>query len=381
MEKNINYNNNDNLSNNEEYDPVKIFYEMIIPEAAQAKITANDFELLIAFNTIIEEDKKKYEFDKEDIKGILVPTLYIKDKRTFELALRRYFSVASKYYTNEAIVILSLLFVDASTEDYNNPVEFINRKTNYLLNAQSQSQFFALGYLDTLGADLFIKQKKASIYLEAPMEFIPILTPTENASGYNCYNFPAIRYGIDGDTAYIYAVQSKRKSKNEESFQKEINRKLYKIGEGFDSKKDNYETYGDGNLKDVSASFVVALTIFLGYLNSIGINNIKILPLSISSWNNKRLSNIRKNFDTDGNKETLDEIQKEHDAIQMNITNKLIRTFLRICHHFDSINVTSYPFENDSYLQLFNNGENECNNSLLRDVYSLSASYGRSKIL
>ena len=58
--------------------------------------------------------------------------------------------------------------------------------------------------------------------------------------------------------------------------------------------------------------------------------------------------------------------------LQYNITNKLVRTFLRLGCHFNNIDVLSFPFEADSCLHIgINQNLLQCNNSLLYETYML----------
>ena len=66
------------------------------------------------------------------------------------------------------------------------------------------------------------------------------------------------------------------------------------IFENFDTKNDTFENYGEGNLKDVSASFVVASNIVLGLLASKGITDIVIPSILIERWNAKETGIIVK---------------------------------------------------------------------------------------
>ena len=76
---------------------------------------------------------------------------------------------------------------------------------------------------------------------------------------------------------------------------------------------------------------------------------------------------------------TIEEDIKAHDYIQSNLTEKLIRTFRRIVYHFSNINISSYPYELDDYLTLINNGDYNCNNVLLDEIYNLERSMNNEK--
>lgn len=112
---------------------------------------------------------------------------------------------------------------------------------------------------------------------ETPNSIQIILT-----DGNENYYFPRIRYGINGDVCYIYALQNEIES--DENIKKKTNRRLFKTNENFDSSKDNEEIYGVGNLKDVTSSFVVASNIFLGLLLEKGITKVEVPSILVEGW-------------------------------------------------------------------------------------------------
>ena len=105
--------------------------------------------------------------------------------------------------------------------------------------------------------------------------------------------------------------------------------------EGFDLlfKNDTYENYKEGNLKDVSASFVVASNIALGLLSSKGINDIVVPSILIERWNAKEKNIIVRSGREENKEEYIETNKDEHNEIQRNLTEKLLRTFLRIISH------------------------------------------------
>lgn len=143
---------------------------------------------------------------------------------------------------------------------------------------------------------------------------------------------------------------------------KKLNRIFYKIGEGFEN------DYMEENLKDITASFLVSLNICLSFFRNLEYKNIIVPSILIERWNAKVNANINKS------KSELDFKNYESDQllIQNNLTNKLIRTFLRMKIHYNNINVVSYPGDVDNNLIIKINDENiVCNNSLLNETNNL----------
>ena len=70
----------------------------------------------------------------------------------------------------------------------------------------------------------------------------------------------------------------------------------------------------------------------------------------------------------------------EQNKIQSNLTEKLLRTFLRLNIHYDGIKVTSYPFDRDTCLHLDINSMSESNNEILTETFK-STNSNKSKTL
>jgi len=141
-----------------------------------------------------------------------------------------------------------------------------------------------------------------------------------------------------------------------------LNRIFYKIGEGFEN------DYKDENLKDITASFLVSLNICLSFFRNLGYKNIIVPSILIERWNAKVNANLNKS------KNELDfkNYESEQLLIQNNLTNKLIRTFLRMKIHYNNINVVAYPGDVDNNLIIKINDENiVCNNNLLNETNNL----------
>ena len=228
-----------------------------------------------------------------------------------------------------------------------------------------------------LGGYVEIENISEPILNETPTSLkISLIEPETNER----YTFPLVRYGIEDGKCYIYAVQKNKKFDEENSFKKKVNRRLFKIGENFDTKNDTYENYKEGNLKDVSASFVVASNIALGLLSSEGINDIVIPSILIERWNAKETNILVRSEREENSEEYIDTNKDEHDQIQSNLTEKLLRTFLRIVSHNKTFEVASYPFDIDSSLHIKTSPELDCNNSLLNETFLIGEKVNSKKI-
>lgn len=344
-------------------DILNCFYNDIVTGAQKGFIENDEGYFFVSFNTVING------FETNSYTSEYIPTLFIKNKEEFEKYLVEYVKLVKKMYPYDNKVIMGMLFADATAEDFNDILPYIKRRIDFINNPfMKVHETEVLGYSDILGGEVHITCEKDSIYNETPYYINATIFNNElyMKGEMECfYDFPLVKVGVSEDTAYIYAIQSKRKKDSE--FRKKINRKLYKVGEGFD----NLEEREDENLKDVSASFVTVCSLLLGILEKNGINKIVIPSLRIVRWNNKKESIEKKVQILNQSERELYLLNKEHERIQSNLSEKFIRTFLRLSHHFDGLEVTAFPFDIDSSLHIKNNCKLECNNQLLKEMYEI----------
>jgi hypothetical protein len=353
-----------------------IFYENIIKEAAEGRIDSF-FLYNMIFATDIREENVRYKVSCE-YDDLIIPTLNITNKNKFNKLLVEYVNMCLGFYDESNFpseilnyqmydsqrkiscekTIIALLFANATIEDFNDPISFLDNRINFFKNSVECQ--YELGYSEILKASLEGEIKKDKLNNETPYQFILKGRTADDID----YTFPIVKFGISNNKAYVYAIQ--RPKSNGEN--KKINRALYKIGEGFNKEKDNYEIYKEGNLNDVTASFILVANVFVAYLNKIGINDIVVSSMLIERWNAKQIANQlrikRKNLGEEESRELIDSQLK----IQSNLTEKFLRSFLRLTYHYSNLQVKSYPMEQDSNLHIYNNGSVSCNNKLLQET-------------
>lgn len=359
---------------------MKTIFKELIKEANIGNVIIDDESWPIAFNTKILEENKIYENENN------FSTLIIKDKEEFFKLLRKYLKLEleknrkiPKFYKNishnKIKWLMAYLFVNATCSDFSNPNEYIRREISFLEDN-------TFDYLDD-GIDidmecfsdskLRIKHEVSSTSMETPNKInLSLIKNIDNKEVE--YNLPSIYYGIDNDTCYIYGILSPKPKKNisseENKYDKKINRILYKLNSGikesqdyFDFKEGLSSFYPEGNITDVTHSFVLSLSIFLGLLKNKNINKVKAVPYLPVRYASRFLTAINKE-DIDKQKELLE----RNDKIQNNITNKFIRTFIRLSSQDKSISIESYPYEIDEYLTINLNKPKEVSNELLSNV-------------
>lgn len=148
-----------------------------------------------------------------------------------------------------------------------------------------------------------------------------------------------------------------------------ISRKLYKINKGvLEKESDEFKDYKNGdstyypeNISDVSMSSVLSLQIFISMLKSKNIKVIKAIPYLPLRYLSRELmasQSIKK-----------EELEERNQRIQMNITDKFIRTFRRVSYHMGDLDIVSYPYEVDEVMTLkIENHKGTINNDLLNNI-------------
>lgn len=375
---------------------INVFYDEIINEASTGRVDCF-FMMNLLFSTYIREENKTIEAKKNDDGRYLIPRLVIKNKDNFNKLLTEYLALARKKYdlsiyqdeltfadveNYEQVInkiILTTLWANATYDDFSESEKFLRKQIAFLKDEtfSKYEEPTIIGYSETLGGYVEVENIQETILNETPNSLkISVIEPETNER----YTFPLVRYGIEDNKCYIYAVQKNKRYDEENKFKKKVNRRLFQIGENFDTKNDTYENYGEGNLKDVSASFVVASNIALGLLASKGITDVVVPSILIERWNAKETGIIVKSKREENSQEYIDSNKEEHNKIQNNLTEKLLRTFLRIVSHNKTFNVTAYPFDIDSSLHIKTSEELDCNNTLLNETFLIGEKVNSKKI-
>ncbi len=350
-------------------DILDIFYNHVIKEAQTGRVNCLSY-FNILFNTEIQGEVITTANYRDDL---YVPTLIIRNKALFDEYLVYYVKCALEFYDDNNFdedildnkvydeidkickekVILTLLWSNATSDDFRDPISFLQRRIAFIKNTQENIE--DIGYCDILSSNISIQIKKDKIFNETPFLLNVSLT-----NGDYKYELPQVKFGLCDNKLYIYAIQNKGMEMN--SYTKKMKRLLYKLDENFDRTQDNYELYGEGNLADITKSFLLVANIAVFYLKRYNIDEIVIPSILIERWNAKVIaSNLRLKFD-----------EQKQNEIQNNITQKLIRTFLRLKYHHETLEITSYPMEFDNCLHLSLHEGIICNDHILEKTALLA---------
>lgn len=345
-------------------DILNIFYDEFLNEASLGRIDCG-----FIYNVIFSANlsNKQYVAKKEELQ---IPTLVISNKEEFDNLLKLYIQHAypfynKAYYDNEHDYIkalLTFLFVNMAPEEFMDPISYIKKRIAFFNNSLDYdiNEPILVGNSDYIG-EISATIQKETIYEETPYS---IKFKTDNCQ------FLTVRFGIDNNIVYIYAIQNDK----DYTMDKKINRKLFKINENFDTTNESYDNINDfENLTGITNSTVTAATLALALFLKAGYTDIRMPSFLPVRYNAKEITRVKK-LQKFVNEENFDLLEQEsiekNMSIQRNISDKFIRTFRRLAYHFTNINIYSYPFDIDSCLHITMNDNINCNNALLEDLFT-----------
>ena len=250
--------------------------------------------------------------------------------------------------------ILTLLWSNATSEDFENPLSFLKKRISFLNNNINEEK----NITSSLG-NIYVSIKKDRVEQETP--FYLNITINDNV-------MPRVRFGIFNNSVYIYAIQNVKEVDRD----KKLNRQLYKVNDGIDLKNESDDNILDfENLKGITPSALVSATIALSFFKDLGYDNFIIPVLLPVRWNAKELMYERKlkKIEEENKENYLQEKYAEHDKISRNLSDKFIRTFRRLDYHFDNINIYALPFIDDIDMHINVSEFTKCNNPLLEELY------------
>ena len=334
---------------NKHDDIIKAFYEEIIPEASVGKIDAW-FKKNLLFATTVEGKEITY-VNEDDYPQLCVTSLIISDKKEFDRLLCEYVDMAINFYNDGSLdrkiedapkedqdrylykYIISSVFANASDFDFFHPIAFLNHRIEMFKNRILDEKREL--YLSTIGATISFSEEKASIEAETPYCIVGELTFDD---GYKL-PLPAVYEGVSDNKMFIYGVL------NKDNQNVDINKEYLKaIRKGFTSRI-------NGAPEHYFLSDMLSLSL------SDGMETV-IVPFLPQRWNAKRAYILNKKLEDEQIKFEID----KQELIQINLTNVLGRYYSKLEGISDSVNYTSFPFEEDDkiHLRLDSNEVSKC---------------------
>lgn len=365
----------------------------IFNEACEGKVMIDNIDWPFSFNTMIN-GKRSY-FNKNNNITLVIKNLdefieKIKEYLNLEKdCKRKTMRIYNGVVSDKIKCYIVNLFANMTTEDFLNPIAYIDKYMAFLRDK-------TFDYLDdgitvklpkVKESELEIKREQNSTSMETPYKIT--LTLKKNGDEFTTFKLPSIYYAVREENnkkvCYIYSVMNKDNKKLNESelkFQKQINRLLYKLNDGVVDTDEYYEYkealkrkeekesqgeaiteeiyYPEGNISDITNSFLFSLNIFMSLLQKEGIEQVKVVSYLPVRYNSRVLAAEES--------EKKEELLERNNMIQTNATNKLIRTFRRLAHQNDALEITMYPYEYDEFLTInLASREKELENMLLEE--------------
>lgn len=321
-----------------------IFYQKILPQANSERMVSIDGFL---FNASFCLSDQVEDIDNKDL-----PVIQIHNQECFNRALVQYtesmISFLEQYPQLQkydyvyfegdinAIIEAAVLNVwfNATEEYFRNPEEFLERRRRFLIDSISMQECFQEHRGDVIDG-------KFPHHFETSVD---VWNPSGNETPYvfrskmcgedgSCLILPNIGFGLDGNKAYVYVIHQGSLGTELSSGGRKLNRILYQVN------KDVYDDYPDENIRDVSVSSIVALTLFSSFLQGISCDEI-LVKGNFPIRNMAKMNNSRVSFE-------------EFVRICNNTTNKYYRNFRRLSYHFPELEIMSYPYEQDNSMHIY----------------------------
>lgn len=195
----------------------------------------------------------------------------------------------------------------------------------------------------------------------------PLCFKSSFIDGDKRYNLPRISFGIDNNTCYIYAIQNKdvlSEDLQDSNYNELVHRTMRTINSGV--KK----------YRNVTPSFVIALTYFISYLNQNNITNIRTIPSMPTRIENRKLVNkykvnrmISKGTITSDVEEFKEQLENKRINDVYNATKKFSDCFERLKVHFSGIFIENVELTDELLLEV---SSLVTSNELLREIVAES---------
>ena len=341
---------------------INTFFEDVVPGLLKGEIDAEVLVHIIA-NVYFKEDDRLLPA-KAPCDGLWIPTLVVNDVNTLSLNMSKYIDlmlkgdwISSDFVSVDKLptYIIANALANMTEDDYLKPEEYFKKLCYIRENNPIGEDTYQEYYNDFLMGNIIIRVKEEKPNLECPYVMEMYYKNEENN-----FQFPLIRFYIENDTAYIGCIQNK-KMDIDQSFQKKIRRKLYKVNNGINQ---------NDIISQVDPAVVCAFTIFIAFLRNYGINKVIAIPYNKQRINDKKilLNNLGNINDTMNEKYRAKVVSViENIYYYFERLPKLEVQFSSVMQRF--INHFSYVTMDNNELDVTNIGLS--NNELLNSLYTM----------
>ena len=334
---------------------MKDILETIMQEAKNGSITIDGDSFNLGFNTIITN---KEETILKEVSTNDLPTLRINDYNLFLNLLESYINktlqnerkiptIVFDKEVNTIKMIIASLFFNLTPGDFSRPYHFLQKHIEFYENKLLLQDLQLNNIENFQNSNLILSNTKNSIMMETPYK---VDIKFEKEGEY--YNLPSIYYGIKEEqgypVCYIYSILSEKNLTN--TYQKKIKRLLYKVNDGIEN-------------PEVSPSAVLSLSIFLQLLNQKNITKVYGVPYLPIRYESRERAALNSK-DEEKRKNLLERNQQ----IQINATDKFIKTFEAVTHLNQKLILTEIPFIQTDYIGYEINQNAHSNNETIEKI-------------
>lgn len=402
------------------------------------KFDFQEKEALNYIEEILNQYAEKYDFNQKKSEKILnaikqkttgnriIPVMIIKDyKKFFELLTKFYEKDIELYFKRtqcsgfpawEMENCFKQIWLRATPEDFNDPEKFLQKQVE-MINDSTFEKYNTekfIGKVNTLDNHIIcVKNGISRTWDETSRNFQTIIYDKKYYNNQNLfdrshYSIPTINYGIyekEGKkVCYIGSIQDKNLNRENDNIDKIVNRKKYLLNKNvLEAESDEYKNYVENkdkenekeiyhpeNISEVEPNKILALSVFIDFLNKEGITQIEIPSFYVLNYDYHRKSNIKvkKEFDKEWTIEKINNSPKEYqiakkyisrnygkeDLISEIKSERFIRIFNRILYHYSNGKIKSYPGELDSFYHMefsIIKSRDEIKGDILKEIYDL----------
>lgn len=389
----------------------KIYFSDILPNF---RFEFMEDEAIKFIEKILEQQVQKYSFWQEKANLIIQkvknksnineiePLMIVSDYKKFFELLRQYYEEHIELYFQRTKMsgfpryekdnCFEQIWLRATPDDFNKPEVFLEKQVAMLKDKtfEKYNKETYLGKFKFLNDNIIcVENGIARTWDENSREFkIKIYDKKfyDNTELFERPNYmlPVIRYGIyernGKKICSIGSIQNKNDDYKQNELKKKIDKKKYQI---------NKDVPQDYKIQ-VEPKNVLALSIFIDFLNSEEITEIEVPGMYVLDYEYHRKSNklLLEEFKKEWTKEEIknfpqryeeslyyfERMYNKQDLISEIKTERLGLTFRRLLHHYQNGYIESYPLELDSFFHLHIpviKDENEINGDVLKKLFKL----------
>ena len=362
---------------------------------------------------VLKDYSKKYDFYQKESQKILqtlkqknenakLPVMIVNNYRQFFELLRQFYEKDIELYflrsemsglqRYEKDNCFELIWLRATPDDFNHPEEFL-RKQVEMINDNTFEKYdkeTCLGKMSFLDNHILcVKNGIARPWDENSREIEITIYDKKYYDNKELfyrthYTLPVIRYGIfeenGNKVCSIGSIQDKMDSYEKNNLGKKVERAKYRVNAGV-PEEDTYK---------VEPKMLLSLSIFINMLHKEGINEIEVPSLYVLDYdyhirrNSQILSTFKEKWTEEEIKEHPEKYKKAKDYFERTYkkedliseikTERLLRIFKRLLHHYPNGHIFSYPGDADSFMHLripSVESEEDINGKIFKELYKL----------